>query len=331
MPIFIIVVNAVIITAVFFYLRHRIKKTNHRLSARLAKLEKKLARLHAKIAQGQPDKTTTFDVSLTDGSKVSFEMPRPNPTFSGPFFALGPHKSGTVLMNGLLAELGRVSGLPFFDLPGAAFKQGIDVAHLKGVGGLFSQKGICFGGFRTAWLGDDDLTIPPGGVAMVLLRDPRDILVSLFYSVAKSHTIPEEGKIRDSMLAARDQAARSDIDEWVILHAEKMLPKLERWANWIERHTEDEIRVFRYEDVIFKKRLWVRNLALVLGLNCDPKIMDEIADRHDIQPGTENVGGHIRSVAPGNYKDKLKPDTISRLNETLKKPAKRLGYCLQKA
>ena len=71
----------------------------------------------------------------------------------------------------------------------------------------------------------------------------------------------------------------------------------------------------------------------IVGSNqfCDPKIMDEIADRHDIQPGTENVGGHIRSVAPGNYKDKLKPDTISRLNETLKKPAKRLGYCLQKA
>ena len=54
--------------------------------------------------------------------------------------------------------------------------------------------------------------------------------------------------------------------------------------------------------------------------------MDKIADLHDIQPGAENVGGHIRSVTPGNHTEKLRPDTIDRLNEILKEPAKRLGY-----
>lgn len=329
MTVILLLVNVVLVAATFLYLRRKIKKVNLRMTARLAKIEKELKKCGQKQAREKSKTERSFKVVLTDDSTACFQMPLPDPSKNGPFFALGPHKSGTVLMNGLLEALCHSSGMPYFDLPGEAFKQGIDASHLKDVGDLFFQKGICFAGFRTAWLGESDLPFPPGGLAMVLLRDPRDMLVSLFFSVAKSHTIPGEGKIRDSMLAARDEAAQSDIDTWVVHHAKKMRPKLERWADWIERGGSERVRIFRYEDIIFKKRAWIRELDNLMGLRSRPEILDAIADRFDIRPDTENENAHIRSVAPGNHREKLRPDTILRLNEILHDTAGRLGYQLQ--
>lgn len=326
MTVILFLVNVVLVAAAFLYLRRKIKKVSLRTAARLDKIEKELKSSGSRRKQNKSKNVRSFGVMLTDGSTARFQMPLPDPAKQGPFFALGPHKSGTVLMNGLLEALCQSSGMPYFDLPGEAFKQGIDASHLKDVGDLFFQRGICFAGFRTAWLGESDLPFPPGGLAMVLLRDPRDMLVSLFFSVAKSHTIPEEGKIRDSMLAARDEAAQTDIDSWVIQHAEKLRPKLERWADWIDRGGIERVRVFRYEDIIFNKRAWIRELDNLMGLRSRPEILDEIADRFDIRPDTENENAHIRSVAPGNYREKLRPDTILRLNDILHDAAGRLGY-----
>jgi hypothetical protein len=42
-----------------------------------------------------------------------------------------------------------------------------------------------------------------------------------------------------------------------------------------------------------------------------------VARKYDVIPTVEKQDKHIRQVHPGNYKAKLKPDTIERLNTSL--------------
>lgn len=46
----------------------------------------------------------------------------------------------------------------------------------------------------------------------------------------------------------------------------------------------------------------------------------------DIFPERERVHSRIRSVKPGNHIEKLKPETIERLNVLFAEPLKKHGY-----
>jgi len=58
---------------------------------------------------------------------------------------------------------------------------------------------------------------------LLTIRDPRDILVSGYYSAAYSHRIPpqESGK-REAFLAKRDEVRKKSIDEFVLERSERV-------------------------------------------------------------------------------------------------------------
>lgn len=61
-------------------------------------------------------------------------------------------------------------------------------------------------------------------------------------------------------------------------------------------------RVYRYEDVIFKKREWANDICSYFEISADSEQLSRIADQHDIFPDKESPDQHIRQVISGNHR-----------------------------
>lgn len=314
----------------FLHLRNRLKRLERSIKDERKKIVQHLQKQKPKAVSrpAAPVLKRSCLIRIKDSPAICVDTPVPDPLKGGPFFSMGPHKSGTVLLNALLADLALAVKMPCADIPADLFSRGIDMSEIEEIPGLFSEKGILLTGFRTAWVGGKDITIPSEGKAVVLVRDPRDILVSLYFSEAKSHTLPDRGKVRDIMLKLREGAGNTDIDSWAIQRARSIARLFARWADWVAGTGPGNVKVFRYEDVIFQKEKWLSDMNKWFGWQAPADAVRQIAAKHDIRPSDEDAARHIRKVAPGDHIEKLKPETIAELNELLRGPAARFGYQL---
>ncbi|MEO0343733.1 MAG: hypothetical protein AAF198_09885 [Pseudomonadota bacterium] len=55
----------------------------------------------------------------------------------------------------------------------------------------------------------------------------------------------------------------------------------------------------------------------------------QVASQFDIRPEFEDPTKHIRKGAHGDHVEKLRPDTITQLNEILKQPYRKFGYAFK--
>ena len=85
-------------------------------------------------------------------------------------------------------------------------------------------------------------------------------------------------------------------------------------------------RVYRYEDVIYRKYEWLKDMLAYLCLNLDSKAISKIAGKHDIHPHTEDPSKHVRQVRPGNFRRHLTEETIQKLNSELAEIIHKYGY-----
>lgn len=176
--------------------------------------------------------------------------------------------------------------------------------------------------------------------SMVMLRDPRDCLVSMYFSFLGSHATPHKaGKAARSEYLQSTEASGSmpDIDCYVLSMADGyklLLEDILHVATQMGQHS-----FMRYEDCIYnKKRLhdWIygslhdlvsRESGAVgfsphrCALSSIPTILHPlflklIALRQGRIPRSENPHNHVRIAAPGDHVKKLKKSTISQLDNT---------------
>jgi hypothetical protein len=237
------------------------------------------------------------------------------------FFVFAMHKSGSVMQDKILEEVCAEFEIPMISIAKTAFKQGIEEgAFEQNICEIFQETGYCYYGFRyfPQYLKEFNLS---GFKKILLIRDPRDIVVSHYYSMKKSHTVPQ-GEVGQKLLELRDELAHTEVDEYV-------LKKAPGFKNILKNYgiIEDEkFKLFRYEDIIFNKQEWVQNILDFLGLELPEDRVKAIAAKHDIFPSAENQNTHIRKVTPGDYKNKLKPETIEQLNDCFKEVLEKYGY-----
>lgn len=175
------------------------------------------------------------------------------------------------------------------------------------------------------------------------LRDPRDVLTSMFFSYCFMHrgvVAPNTG--------VRRQVAESGIDKFVLdmsseehasyegdygtggnfkQHIGNVLERYERYLR--ELVGKPNTLLVTYETMVLDFPAWLRQVVQRFELpNHDETFEFAAAARaHETRkPAAENISLHKRKVTPGDYKEKLQPETIAELNRRFANVLTSLGY-----
>jgi hypothetical protein len=265
-------------------------------------------------------------VDLAGGPQVAFQAGEagvPDETC----FILAVRKCGSSILNSMVADLARQNGRHYLDVAGQFYHADVPERVWRNDPACCDLlvPGQVHGGFRAMPLIFADHPIYAAARKILLVRDPRDALVSEFFSNAYSHALPRaagggQGAAQD-MLTLRQAALRASIETYVLRQA----AALNRTFMEYEAASADpRTRVFRYEDVIMNKRAWVRNIAAHFGWSRpDEAFLDGMMGWADVVPQAEQSDQFIRRVRPGDHKEKLSRAVIGRLDDILA-PALRL-------
>ncbi len=246
-----------------------------------------------------------------------------------PFFIFGIRKCGSTLLNKICQALARANSVTFVDVAGTFFKHNINVGAWVNEPAVkrILRPGNAYGGFRNLPTCLQDTAPFSNSRKVLLVRDPRDALVSEYFSNAYSHALPdgadEDGGARRNLLAQRQKALATPIDDYVKSRAPLMRRTfLEYRSVWSDAATLG----LRYERIIFEKPKLVSDIAGHFRWACSASDVAEIIERVDVMPVAENPTAFIRKVTPGDHTEKLSPETIDFLNAELRDVLDLYGY-----
>jgi hypothetical protein len=263
---------------------------------------------------------TTIDYTYLDGDSVKLGTMAITASSSVPdfpsFFLFALVKSGSTLVNALIRDLLTECGVPLIDLPTHLFDRGIDInAFQCDLAALFPLKGYCFSGFRVIppWLIGSDVLRRARKV--VVVRDPRDILVSWYYSVKHSHFFPAVATPQfDAVVNSMRRHTELSVDEFCIAYSWFLNAELSKLRIFLR---DEDVLILRYENFVYDKITLAKDICRWCGLNISEQRIAEFAATYDAFPKSEELHSHIRQVHPRDHERKLRPETIAALNASL--------------
>jgi hypothetical protein len=246
----------------------------------------------------------------------AFEVPESSRLDFRSCFVFAFPKSGSVLVNAIVQSVMNDWGVPVIDVPTQLYQQGIDIAAVQcDLSRLFNPQGYCYSGFRElprSMLGSASIG---SGQKILVVRDPRDMLVSRYYSTKFSHGFAERGSTQFSrVMAELIKDGEMDIDAYCLYYSWMINSQLLSHADVI---SDRKTLVLRYEEFVYDKLGLVRQLCDWLSVGLSSERIEAIAAAHDVFPEKERADQHVRQAHPGDYRRKLKPETISALNAVL--------------
>jgi hypothetical protein len=261
-----------------------------------------------------------------EGHPCTLDVPPPGEAAIASVFFIGLPKAGSSLLAGLMRPLVQASGLAYLAVQEAMFQMGVPPNLIPAeVNQAFQPVGYAFAGFRGL---PGALALPPFAAdrTMLLVRDPRDMLTSLYFSHAYSHRPPGQGvggQLAETFEQRRATAQSLDIDAFVLDRA-KMVAGQYRVIG--RKLAGVPHQVYRYEDVIFDKLTWVNHMLNRFGLAPPRSLVERIVAESDERPAQEDPSRHVRRVTPGDHKEKLAPGTIAALDAQLGPALEAYGY-----
>jgi len=183
--------------------------------------------------------------------------------------------------------------------------------------------GILFFGWR-GFPVNYSLPLRPSTRTFLFIRDPRDMIVSHYFSIKYSHTTVGPGA--DHIIRQRQRLQTIDIDSWALTQTRR----IERDFLRYEALDETALKICRYEDVVFDKIKLIDDLCSQFGLDVPQAKRKRIALAIDSRPEQEDIYAHIRQVVPGDHRRKLKPSTIEQLNHDLADILCKYDYALER-
>jgi len=251
---------------------------------------------------------------LSDGQVHPIRYPA-SPSRQVSAFAIGVVKGGSTLLHRILEDLQPYSSRKFLPISRKFFASGIPFREVvEDMDSLFHQPGYVFATLR--WLPPKfHINALETQKKILLVRDPRDMLVSAYYSFRESHGIPNSGPVKTSLERTRKRLLNLTLDEYVRSAATPLKAKYFRLMTLLATRN---LLLRRYEDIIFDKESFVRDIADFFEIDLPFEDIAVIAGKHDIIPETENTSKHIRQVKPRNFESKLSPGTVEEISHTLR-------------
>ena len=235
-------------------------------------------------------------------------------------------KCASVYVADILRKLAKKDGMTPIDLNGYAWETGkLELKEKLQVQTAFDPKifktgGYFYGSFREF----DEWQIPnlDRFRIILMLRDPRDILTSLYFSHAYSHAIPLLNQ--EELLRLRERALSMSIDGYVIENIHKYLKIYQQYCQNLLN--KQNVLFVTYEKMVIDFNTWLDTVIEFLQLKVSPELVSKITEEADFNVKEENIYAHKRQVIPGEHQRKLKSETIELLNSNFAEILDVLGY-----
>ncbi|MEM7415344.1 MAG: sulfotransferase domain-containing protein [Gemmatimonadota bacterium] len=226
-----------------------------------------------------------------------------------------------------LGQLAKGEGLVPIDLDSYHYEIGEIRDWIAGGRGgadhVLDTAGCFFGPFRTS--SANVLALRHRGVLVV--RDPRDVLVSLHHNYGWEPRDPIAGdaKARAAVRSQMDATRQIELDDFVLDMA-------------TESHVRDTFEAYgsglldaphvlcvTYEEMVADFTTWLDRIVRHLEWSPDAVLLDQAIASASFAPRPGAVQGR-REVLPGGYARTLRPDTIDALDRELGPLLRTLGY-----
>ncbi len=149
-------------------------------------------------------------------------------------------------------------------------------------------------------------------IAIFFVRDPRDVLVSSYYSFGYTHGLSSVKEIRDQQVVRRAKVQQETLDHYVLKAAAVTAQNFE--TLYALSLICKRGLLLKYEDMIYRFDHFVQQFSQVVDLE-EPVIQEIFArTRPKYQ---EDTSTHRRSGQPGEFSHKLAPETLRALNAKL--------------
>lgn len=158
-------------------------------------------------------------------------------------------------------------------------------------------------------------------IVIFLVRDPRDILVSAYYSFGYTHGFSSVKEIRERQEQKRSKIQSENVDEYVMESAHSILNNFET-VDRLSKACNRSV-VLRYEDMIDNWDYFVKELTRYVDIKQTvlTKIYAKSRPREK-----EDKSSHRRSGKAGGFRSKLKGETVTYLNATFESVLERFHY-----
>jgi hypothetical protein len=161
---------------------------------------------------------------------------------------------------------------------------------------------------------------------IMMLRDPRDVLTSLYFSTAYSHYIPESQKTE--LESAREYAIMNTIDDFVIQHSPWVRETYNLYAKYFLKRKN--VLFLKYEDMVTDFPTWLNEIFKHLQMTPSEQLIKELIEGAIFEV-KEDIYSHKRQVKPGDHRRKLQVNTIKQLNLQLQDILEIYGWLTQKS
>lgn len=156
------------------------------------------------------------------------------------------------------------------------------------------------------------------------VRDPRDILVSEYYSLGWLHC---EQAWSDEEKGRRKKIQQLTIDQYVLSEPEiSKYPLLNRFDEFLKNADNPTVSIVKYETMVTDFAAWLADVLPILCL--DNRKFVRYFNRRNKNEFTRDTpcDSHKRNITPGDHRKKLRPSTIAHLNKRYSKILDFLGY-----
>ena len=156
------------------------------------------------------------------------------------------------------------------------------------------------------------------------VRDPRDCIISLYYSLIYSHPPPAQGPAKEKYQRNLAVTQSADLETFVRKQARQYAVRMHVLQDVFQRAQNGIL--LRYETMVGAPPEWLSALCEFLRIDLSPQIANWVSKEMCTNDLVEDVSRHKRQVFPGDFRRKLTASMQDQLTSMLRPHLDAFGY-----